>query len=392
MTKSDKARAEILLGQRRAVVEFGRTALQSGPLETILTRACQLCSEALGTELSKVLALENEGRDLRVIAGIGWDDGVVGEEVVPALEESSEGFALKRGGPVVTPNIEVEERFDYPEFLKRHGVRAMLNVVIPGGEADPPFGLLQVDSKSEREFDDEDIEFLQSYANILGAAIERKKKNEELDRAARETQRLLQELEHRVKNNLAVLSSLVRARNRKAEHPAVKQETSVLLGMIQALAELHDQLSASSNIDQVELGGFLSNLCSKLGAFASDHDAVCKIRTKTEPVIVDSATAIPLGIVTNEFVTNSLKHAMRDNACAIDLTVSRNEFNVTVVLKDDGDGLGDALHEENKRTGHGISLIDALLAQIGAEGQWSSEDGTQLVIRLPLSEKITTHL
>lgn len=388
MAKSAKTSVETLLEQRRAVVEFGRTALKSDSLDEILTTACRLCAGALETELSKVMALEDNGRNLRVIAGVGWDDGVVGEEVVPALEKSSEGFALSRGEPAISHDVNDENRFDYPEFLTRHGVKALVNVVIPGGEADPPYGLLQVDSREEREFHEDDIEFLQSYANIVGAAIERLKKNDALRRATAQKDRALRELQHRVKNNLAVLSSLVRARNRRAEHPAVKQETASFLGLIQSLSELHDQLTASSNIDEIEIGGFLSALCSTLGSFASDGDSRCKVHTEVESVIVDSGTAIPLGIIANEFITNSLKYAMTDNLCTVHLSVKRDTSHVTITLRDEGEGMGDALEERSeKATGSGLNFIEALVEQVGAEKTWSHDEGTKLQIRIPLSPK-----
>lgn len=133
--------------------------------------------------------------------------------------------------------------------------------------------------------------------------------------------------------NLAVLGSLVRARNRRAEHPAFKQETSVFLGLIESLAELHGQLTASSNIDEIEIGGFLSNLCATLGAFASEGDSICRVHTETESVIVDSATAIAFGIIANEFIRNSLKCAMSDNECVIRLTVARSDTEVSVAAR-----------------------------------------------------------
>lgn len=122
--------------------------------------ACELCSRAMDTDLSKVMALE--GRSLRVIAGVGWDEGVAGHEVVPALEQSSEGFALKHGEPAVTQDLQHESRFDYPAFPKRHGVKAILNVVIPGGERSP---LTDSFRSTARRSVTSTRKFLQGYAN-----------------------------------------------------------------------------------------------------------------------------------------------------------------------------------------------------------------------------------
>ena len=386
MASQINERVGALLEQRKAVIDFGRTALKSDSRDEILQRACELCRTALGTEFAKVMRVEENGRTLRVIAGVGWKDGVVGEEVVPALAGSSEGFALSLGRPAVTHNIDEEEQFDYPKFLERHDVKSLLNVIIPGGDENPPYGLLQVDSTQTLEFAQEDIEFLQSYANILGAAIERLDKSEALARANTEKDRAFHELQHRVGNYLTVLKSLVRTRNRRAEHPAIKQETALFLGQIESLSALHEQLTAASNIDEVDIGGLLSNLCSTIGSFASEGDAICKVVTRTETVIVDSGAAIPLGIITNEFMTNSLKHAMRDDLCTVHLTVASEHDHVFVEMRDEGQGLGDArtrMGDEN--TGSGLGFIDALVDQIGAEATWSDDGGARLQIRIPLS-------
>ena len=97
-----KRRSDILLDQRRAVVEFGRTALRNPDLGEILTEACRHCGQAMATDLSKVMELQPESDELLVIAGIGWKKGVVGQERVPAIRRSSEGYALRTGNPAVS--------------------------------------------------------------------------------------------------------------------------------------------------------------------------------------------------------------------------------------------------------------------------------------------------
>jgi two-component sensor histidine kinase len=383
MTVPSQPTTDMLLEQRRLIVEFGRTALQSDCLDEILTRACEYCGDALGTELSKILKLENEGRDLRVVAGVGWDNGVVGEEVVPALERSSEGFALFHGIPAVSSNLEADS-FDYPAFLERHGVKAIVNVIIPGGKSAPPFGLLQVDSREEREFSGFDIEFLQGYANIVGAAIERFAKSDALRDAVQERERALGELQHRVRNNLSVLQSLIRTRAARSGHPAVRSETALILGQIETLVQLHDLLSSSSDIDEIELGGFLAALCSQIASFGSDRTTTCELRTRVESVVVQSRVAIPLGIIANEFITNSLKHAVRENRCDISLAVWHGDKGIEIELRDGGEGLGDALdHMGDTGVGSGLRYIEALIQQIGATRSWRSEGGACLRITMP---------
>ncbi|WP_209443490.1 ATP-binding protein [Falsiroseomonas frigidaquae] len=154
-------------------MRFGELALRCDDLDHILEQASLLVRDALGSDLAKVMELQEDGETLLVRAGVGWPPGIVGQVRVKAERGSSEGFALRKGEPAVSPDIDAEERFTYPAFIRDTGVRALVNVIIIGGEGRPPYGILQVDSLRPREFSDTDISFLRSYANLLAAAVDR---------------------------------------------------------------------------------------------------------------------------------------------------------------------------------------------------------------------------
>ncbi|TPG49288.1 PAS domain S-box protein [Roseomonas nepalensis] len=173
-----------LLRQQTTLARFGELALRSEDLDEILTESCRLVGEALGTDLAKVLELQADGRTLLVRAGVGWKPGVVGHTQTEADEDSSEGRALRTGGPVVSADLLQETRFTTPAFLHENGVRALVNVVIIGGKDRPPYGVLEVDSRSPRQFDEDDISFLRTYANLLAAAVDRLRVLQETRRAS----------------------------------------------------------------------------------------------------------------------------------------------------------------------------------------------------------------
>lgn len=168
----DRDRSEVLLKQRKVLADFGDVALQSENLDAMLNEACRLVGDALGTGRSKVLEIEDGGETLFVRAGVGWAPDVVGHVRLRMEEHSSETYAIDAGEPVVTQDISKENRFDVPRFMKEAGVVALVNVPIflPGKRA---YGLLQVDDTVPRDFDQDDIEFLRTYATILGPIIDR---------------------------------------------------------------------------------------------------------------------------------------------------------------------------------------------------------------------------
>ncbi len=173
MNTAQKRDEPELLRHETTLVRFGELALKSNDLDEILTEACHLVGHALGTELAKVMELQENGKTLFVRAGVGWKPGVVGQVTLVAADDTSEGHALRTGQPMISPDIDLETRFRYPAFLTDNGVRAIANVIIIGGKDRPPFGILQIDSRKPREFNDIDTAFLSSYANLLAAAVDR---------------------------------------------------------------------------------------------------------------------------------------------------------------------------------------------------------------------------
>jgi PAS domain S-box-containing protein len=166
-------REEDLLRQQNVLARFGETALRSDDLHEILQEACRLVGDALGTDLAKVMELQEDGTTLLVKAGVGWPPGVVGKVTLKAEKGSSEGHALHTGEAVISADIDAEQRFEYADFIRDAGVRALVNVIIIGAADQRPYGILQVDSRQPRDFTDADIQFLRGYANLLAAAVAR---------------------------------------------------------------------------------------------------------------------------------------------------------------------------------------------------------------------------
>jgi diguanylate cyclase (GGDEF)-like protein/PAS domain S-box-containing protein len=162
-----------LLRRQTVLTRFGELALRSDSLDEILTEACRLVGEALGTDLAKVVEVQEDGETLLVRAGVGWKPGVVGHATIRAHDDTSESHALKTHKPMISPDIAAETRFKYPAFLTDNGVQAVVNVIISGGEHRPPYGILQIDSRTPRQFSEHDVVFLHSYASHLAAAVDR---------------------------------------------------------------------------------------------------------------------------------------------------------------------------------------------------------------------------
>jgi two-component sensor histidine kinase len=174
-----------------------------------------------------------------VRAGVGWRPGIVGEKRIP-VTNSPEGLTLQEGA-VISPSASEETRFRYHGFMEQHGVEAFVNVLILGAGGRPPFGVLEVDSRSPREFSKSDIEFLETYANLLAAAIERLRVVSELREVVKQKELLIHELNHRVKNTLATVQSIAAQTLRSAS--TMDEARHALEERLIGLGRAHDVLT-----------------------------------------------------------------------------------------------------------------------------------------------------
>jgi GAF domain-containing protein len=194
--------------QQNLLAELGVTALQGASFNQLLDDAARLTADGLEAEFCKILEHIPGEKCFLVRAGVGWEPGIVGVARIGDDLASPGGFALRTGHPVISNHLENEERFRTPELLARHGIRRAMNVILQGNGR--PFGVLEVDGRSDHEFSPHDIAFLQGAANLLGMAIERERYERSLKTALERQQALLAEITHRVKNGLAIVASMLK--------------------------------------------------------------------------------------------------------------------------------------------------------------------------------------
>ncbi|WP_338728499.1 PAS domain S-box protein [Haladaptatus sp. DJG-WS-42] len=166
--------------QQRAIADFGQKALRTRDTAELLQAATNVVSDGLGVEFTKVLDLNADASELQLRAGIGWDDGLVGEATVKTNTASQAGYTLLSEEPVVVEDFATETRFTAPPLLEDHDVESGISVII--GDYENPWGVFGAHSTTPREFTEQDVSFVRSIANVLATAISRAARERERER------------------------------------------------------------------------------------------------------------------------------------------------------------------------------------------------------------------
>ncbi len=367
--------------QQELLAELGVTALQGASFDQLLNETARLTAEGLGVEFCKVLEHIPASNRLLVRAGVGWNADVVGIATVGADLESPAGFALRTGKPVISNHLEIEERFRTSELLEQHGIRRAMNVILQGDGK--PFGVLEVDSRSDDDFLEHDLAFLQGAANILGMAIERERHERKLTAALERQQFLLKDMNHRVKNSLAIVVSMLNLQARDITNPELTGHLNDAANRIAAIGKAHDQLSYGSDIERMDIGQYIKAICKDL----DESVAQCEVVTDAvNGIVVPTDQAISIALVVNELVTNAAKYAYKNEAGGkIWIKVGREDHDAfSISVRDEGAGLPPDF-DLHKAKGLGMRIVTAFAKQVNATIAVRSQNpGTEFVFLIPL--------
>ena len=163
------SRVDTLLRQQAAIAKFGSFALRQSDLLTVLTEAARVCADGLNVPFCKVCRYRPEENDLLIEAGFGWQGGVVGIVVSRADMSSPQGRAFVSGHPSICNDLRKDNEFDLPAFYAAHGIVSTVDVLIKG--EDQPYGVLEIDNDKRHDYDENDINFLTGFANVLAEAV-----------------------------------------------------------------------------------------------------------------------------------------------------------------------------------------------------------------------------
>ncbi len=212
----------------------------------------------------------------------------------------------------------------------------------------------------------------------------RKKAEDALERSLEEKSTLLKELQHRVKNNLTILSMLLSMEARNMDDERAKHVFNEIINRIKTMATLYEGLYSSDNFSNLELDRYLSQLARALFETLMPDSRNIRLVTEMQPAPIDLKRAAPIGLILNELITNAAKYAFTGRGVGtISVNLDVKDGRAILTIADDGNGLPEGFSLE-RSAGTGLTLVKTLSRQTGGDFSMESGDGTTARLSIPL--------
>ncbi|MBP1946905.1 sensor histidine kinase [Methanobacterium petrolearium] len=214
----------------------------------------------------------------------------------------------------------------------------------------------------------------------------RKEYEKTLKKSLAEKEVMVQEVHHRVKNNMQVISSLLRLQSMYLDNEKVKNALQESQNRVQSMAMVHEKLYQSKDLSSVDLEGYLHQIMRYLLDNYKMEFHQIKTVIRAEKAEIDVKTASPLGLIVNELITNSLKYAFPEGKGEITLNVCLVGDYYHLTVADDGIGLPDDFQLDRTET-LGLQLVNRLVGQIDGFITLGEGKGTKFVIKFPANNQ-----
>lgn len=242
-------------------------------------------------------------------------------------------------------------------------------------------GTLCIIDTKERSFSYQEAQKLKILANQVMKLLDLRKKNNYLKIINNEKSILLKEIQHRVKNNLQLISSLINLQISKISDPYLSASFNICLNRIMAISNIHQNIYLESARESVNFKIYLNDL---LNSFEIAHSSTKNIQNEIEDIILGLDIAVPLSLITSEIITNTFKHAFSETQeKKIQILFQKKENGLLeMIIEDNGIGFNTKEKWETSNS-LGFEIIKTLTEQInGSITCISSNNGTRFTIQI----------
>ncbi|WP_270374770.1 sensor histidine kinase [Marinicauda sp. Alg238-R41] len=365
------------LAHQKQIAELGTYAFTEPDYQAVMDRAVELAAEIFDVPLTKILKFVDDADSLKLVAGRGWEEGLVGHGRVGIDRESQAGYTLLSEAPVVVTDLARETRFSGPPLLHEYGVVAGMSVIIAGA-AGRPFGVFGIHDTRARRFDESDADMLVTLANIVASSARQREAAERRNLASRE-------VAHRSGNLLQLVRSI--ASQTFTTDRVTREAERVFSGRLAALSRAN-QLLCEDGWSTTRLIALVKEV---LTVFPG------RVEIQGRDIVLPADFCFDLSLILHEVATNSGKYGALSREAGVRASLSwqleagaDGRSQLVLTWHDPVSASGPSATSAPRaagETGFGKQLIVSL-----AEVKWggriseSQSDGYRLVLQLPLPD------
>ena len=225
--------------------------------------------------------------------------------------------------------------------------------------------------------------FLSTLILLLLVTIENLKQDSEIRSVLREKELLLAELNHRVKNNMNIVTSLLNLKKDTTDNKEVMDALDDCQFRVYSMALIHNQMYNNQGFEALDFKEYLSSLLKNIEHTMGN---VAKVKMETESVMIPIQKAVPCGLIVNELLTNAYKHAqISDKQLTIQVKVKQKDERLLIDIQDNGPGINE-FEDLNKSKSLGFELVRSLCEQLDGLFEFENKNGFLVRIVVPLTK------
>lgn len=333
--------------------EVARTVSTNPYLEEVLQLLVNITAQRFNYRVVTVRLLDHERQELILRATQATNKAYQRKRAIK-LGESIAGKAIQSGAPVFTLDVLNDEDYIGHDLAEEQGLRSM--ICIPLIVQDRPVGVMSCYTGETRQFTDDEISVLMTLAQQTAVTIEHSRLQ------VRHT--LMQEMHHRVKNNLQQVASLLRLQMRQSHYKTLEDALTDSLARIQAIASVHELLSRD-DLDHVSIRHIAEMLCNHQQQSFILPDKSIKFSVRGDEVHLNMNQATQVALILNEMIQNAVEHGFANSREGeIHITVEDNDGEIGLWVSNDGDPLKDDFDPQTSGQ-LGLQIIRSLSGALG---------------------------
>lgn len=348
--------------------------------KALLVESMEAIRLVMKSEASSLMLIDEETGELYISMPTGPVKEDVKGKSIPK-NKGIGGWVVENKKPYISNDVNSSDIF-WGDLAQKFKTRNVICVPLIN-RSNEIIGVLQaVNRRKNGEFTPHDIPVFQALASHITVAIDRARKIDQLHNHISHQDSLIVEIHHRIKNNLQIVSALIENELPGIKDDHAKEVMSSMFLRIRSMARLHDLLCQKNLSNEVDLAVYLTQLSEKIEETMNNMNVEASIHFQTRKVTIKSEQALLCGLILNELLLNSYKHAFTNKGEKgnINISLSSEKDQVLLKVSDDGTGLPDEV-DFSKKESIGLWIVDVMLKKLGGEILVYKDAGTRFEIR-----------